>query len=208
MSSTLSSSSSSSSADPTFELLSAIGRLSLGRAPANHIFHEGRWIAEDSPLAEQLRASDSAPVALGRAPANHIFHEGRWVAEDSPLGEQLRSPPLSLDASPAGVFATPERDSSSIPRPPPLRRADVGPGALYSHRGIFTGPRLSTDEDDLMDRLRHYRSELQLRQDGLYRGCETAEQIAAADEEHNELSRKISAIEQCMSVFGAIFRTR
>ncbi len=89
--------------------------------------------------------------------------------------------------------------SNTIPPGPALRRVNA------FGMGFYTGP---TDEDDLMDRLRHWRSELQLRQDDLYRGCDTAEQIAAAEAESRKIDRKVSAIEDLMLTCGAIFRHR
>lgn len=95
---------------------------------------------------------------------------------------------------------TPERAVSRelIPPPPPLRRVNAFTTATYE----------PTDEDDLMNRLRTYRSELQLKQDELYKGVTTDEQLAAANEQYEEMSRKIHAIENLMVTCGAIFRTR
>ncbi len=59
-----------------------------------------------------------------------------------------------------------------------------------------------------MDALRSLRAELQVQQDDVYKDCFTRAEIDAADAEHDQLARKIAAIEQCMLTFGAIFRTR
>lgn len=95
---------------------------------------------------------------------------------------------------------TPERAENPIliPPPPPLRRVNAFTTAIYE----------PTDEDDLMDRLRTYRSELQLKQDDLYKGATTDEEIAILNEQYEEMSRKIVAIENLMLTCGAIFRHR
>jgi hypothetical protein len=64
--------------------------------------------------------------------------------------------------------------------------------------------------DELMDRLRGLRSELQLQQDRVYSGVDARshDEMAAHDTEWDELDRQIHAIEQVMVSFGAIFRTR
>jgi hypothetical protein len=94
---------------------------------------------------------------------------------------------------------TPERNSlPDIPPPPPLRRVNAFTSANYE----------PTDEDDLMNRLRIYRAELQIKQDNLYTGVMTDEQIAAVNEQYEEMNRKIYAIENLMLTCGAIFRTR
>lgn len=95
---------------------------------------------------------------------------------------------------------TPERSARTelIPPPPPLRRVNAFTTAAYE----------PTDEDDLMDRLRTYRAELQIKQDGLYKDVMTDEQLAAANEQYEEMSAKIHAIENLMVTCGAIFRTR
>lgn len=67
---------------------------------------------------------------------------------------------------------------------------------------------LRTDVDGLMDQLRGLRAELQIAQDNVYRDARSHDEMAAQDAEWDDLDRKIDAIEQVMSSFGAIFRTR
>ena len=92
--------------------------------------------------------------------------------------------------------------------PPPPRIQRVNAFADVLGRSRFGPVYEDIDEDDLMDQLRSYRSQLQLKQDDLYRGLETEAEIQAMHDVHEEMSRKIYAIEQCMLAFGAIFRTR
>jgi len=127
------------------------------------------------------------------------------------LGEMLESintlrKELGLDEYSPPTFVpclTPERPSKteSIPPPPPLRRVN----AFTTSVAATQDP---TDEDDLMDRLRIYRAELQLKQDDLYKGASTDEEIATLNEQYDEINRKIHAIENLMLTCGAIFRTR
>lgn len=107
------------------------------------------------------------------------------------------TPPTKMTSN---ASETPKRSTpvALIPPPPPLRRVNAFTTAVYE----------PTDEDDLMDRLRTYRSELQLKQDDLYKGATTEEEVALLNDEYEKLSSKIHAIENLMLTCGAIFRTR
>lgn len=142
-------------------------------------------------------------VRLQRAPANHVWGDDGWVHQDSPAGQAI--------IGGSSTTTTTTSSSSSV------RGAGTG---LSFNMGIglssTTVPSLSMtrlpppplEEDQVMDQLRSLRSTLQLRQDDVYRGCDSHSDMAAADQEFDELDRKIMAIEQCMLTFGAIFRTR
>lgn len=99
-------------------------------------------------------------------------------------------------------FVTPERPALGKTAPPPLRRvnafATASPFPEYE----------STDEEDLMNRLRTFRAELQMKQDELYKSVTTTEQVAHADTKHKELTDKISAIESLLLACRSFFRTR
>jgi uncharacterized protein involved in exopolysaccharide biosynthesis len=63
--------------------------------------------------------------------------------------------------------------------------------------------------DAAMAALRALRATLQNRQDHVYEGAERSHSdMQIADQEFDDLDRKIAAIEDCMLSFGAIFRTR
>jgi uncharacterized protein involved in exopolysaccharide biosynthesis len=66
------------------------------------------------------------------------------------------------------------------------------------------------EEESVMDALRGLRATLQIQQDHIYDGgyARSHDEMAAQDAEWEELDRKISAIEECLLAFGAIFRTR
>lgn len=76
--------------------------------------------------------------------------------------------------------------------PPRLRRVDA----------FFSPAPSATDEEDLMERLRKFRSELQIKQDHTHRECFTRDEIDAASEEYTDLAKKIVAIEAVLSIFG------
>lgn len=116
-------------------------------------------------------------------------------------GEELPAPPLARTVTGLGytptVAETDEHEDSEA-APPSL--------------SLFTAPhhRELDHVDELMDRLRGLRSELQLAQDDVYRGTDhrSHDEMAAADMQFDEMDRQIAAIEQVMLSFGAIFRNR
>ena len=72
----------------------------------------------------------------------------------------------------------------------------------------FGAPSDSTDIDDLMDRLRYFRSELQLEKRSLYNGgVFTDEKLVLLAKKDDVLRGKIRAIEDTLTVFGSFFRT-
>ena len=143
----------------------------------------------------------SPPVRLQRAPANHVWDGEGWVHQDSLAGQAILNPEetTTMSSLPGVSIARSATTVSSFPSVALARTATSMPSF-----STVAAP----DEDEVMDQLRSLRSILQLRQDEVYHGCRSYDEMAAADEEFEELDRKIDAIEQCMSVFGAIFRTR
>ena len=119
-----------------------------------------------------------SPVALTRAPANHI-----------PDGE-------------GGWVAQDSVAALSI-------LSAIGQAAI-DERAADTSSSLPTTEnvDDLMERLRSLRADLQIAQDKLYSPARSHDEMAMADMEFDDYEQKIHAIENCMLAFGAIFRTR
>ena len=151
---------------------------------------------------------------MGRRPPTTSSESLSRVA--SSFGKQATEPAVSnttlQDMYDEMRNSTPKKETSvlrsSLPPPPPLVRVgrftDASTTPSLNMLNVFT----NVDEDDTMDRLRSLRSQFQLRQDDLYSGCSSHDEMAAADQEFNELDRKIHAIEQCMSAFGAIYRNR
>lgn len=158
-----------------------------------------------------------------RSPSTGItsttWYLGPMLEDIEERREALGLPPFTYPPSEVHVaygqpiqYLTPTHlldGDSNIPPPPPLRRVNGFTSSTTSSsvvRNLFP----ATDEDDLMDRLRTYRSELQVTQDDLYEGVshDDEDTINALNEQSEEISRKIQAIEQCMLSFGAIFRNR
>jgi hypothetical protein len=112
-----------------------------------------------------------------------------------------------------GPSPTPAAESVSIRaaldsgRAPSLRGMGLG---LSMGRALPSSRRELDHVDELMDRLRGLRSELQLQQDRVYSGVDARshDEMAAQDAQFDEMDRQIHAIEQVMLSFGAIFRTR
>jgi hypothetical protein len=99
-------------------------------------------------------------------------------------------------------FVTPERPvlGKTVLPPPPLRRVNAFATAVMDTPPLkrrSTTPEETEMEEDLMNRLRTMRAELQLKQFTL----------REEDDEYNELSRKISAIESVLLAFRSWFRT-
>lgn len=138
------------------------------------------------PVRDSLPPAPTSPLERSTAVQSTDLQE-----HETAIGSMLYTPPSRL---------------TTIPPPPPLQRVN----AFSSHTAPLRNPfqDAATDEDDLMERLRTFRSELQLQQDGLYRGAETQADIKALDAKYEKLSDKIHSIEDVLSTFGAIFRTR
>jgi hypothetical protein len=65
------------------------------------------------------------------------------------------------------------------------------------------------EEDAVMARLQSLRARLLTEQDAVYSTeCDSHDEMAALDVQWEELDSKISAIEQLLSAFGVVFRTR
>jgi hypothetical protein len=145
-------------------------------------------------------ASIPPAVRLQRAPANHVWGDDGWVHQDSPAGQAIVN----------GSSTTTTSSSSSVRGAGTGLSFSMGLGLSSNTVPSLSMTRLPppAEEDQVMDQLRSLRSTLQLRQDDVYRGCDSHSDMAAADQEFDELDRKIMAIEQCMLTFGAIFRTR
>jgi hypothetical protein len=163
---------------------------------------------------------EAAPfvVALGRAPANQVRINGEWVGSDSVAAlaaETTSSSSLSDDGFNAlcalGQAAGRDWDYSSsgsaLPAPArvPLRRVDAfspapSPAPLGSKED---------EMEDICSRLRYVRADLQTQQDEVYSGeVRSHDEMAAQDQEFEDLDRKIMAIEQLLTAFGSFFRTR
>jgi hypothetical protein len=94
--------------------------------------------------------------------------------------------------------------ADTLPPPPPLVRVNAFADALGRTPSATT-----SEEADLMDRLSSLRSQLQLRQDEVYsQDARSHDEMAMHDTEWEELDRKIDAIEQVLSAFGVLYRTR
>ena len=213
-----------SSTTSSYNLLSAIGRMahaeqgiqSYPESNALPLYHSSSSVSttdlsSQDELKERETAFDEAWFQAGggtlRSPSTGItsttHYLGYMLDDINERREALSMPPYSPPTS--------QVSRGYIPPPPPaLQRVN----AFSSHTGP-AGPvrRLfqdnhSTDEDDLMDRLRSFRSELQLQQDGLYRDAKTQDEVKALNKQYEELSDKIHSIEVVLSTFGAIFRTR
>jgi len=92
----------------------------------------------------------------------------------------------------------------TLPPPPPLVRVNAFADALGRTPSATT-----SEEAELMDRLRTLRSQLQTRQDEVYsQDARSHDEMAMHDAEWEELDRKIDAIEQVLSAFNIIYRTR
>ena len=100
------------------------------------------------------------------------------------------APPVALSRTVTGLGYEPSSATQDSDAPPHRRELD--------------------HVDELMDRLRTLRAELQIAQDHVYDEglARSHDEMAAQDAEWDELDRKIDAIEQVMLSFGAIFRTR
>lgn len=211
--------------NPAFSILSAIGKASQDEARKELSDLEGRyeqlWLAAGGGT---LRTPSTGPTSTTHYLGHMLdqiedhrknlgmpsYEHPRVAREVHPVPQTNYIQPSQLiELSREGfpIYVPPTHlhtpPPSHLLAPPPLIR--VNAFTDYSaHRRLFE----ETDEDDLMDRLRTYRSELQLKQDDIYRGCETEEQIQAAQEKSEDMSRKIRALEDCMLSFGAIFRHR
>jgi hypothetical protein len=148
---------------------------------------------------------------LASMPGVSISKEAR-----TPFGKQATEPAVSdntietmraeyiapAKAAPTSSFESPRPSRFGyLPPPPPLTRTS---GFSNAAPPLPSCP----SEDAAMDNLRALRAELQLQQDDLYKDAVTDEEIKAKDEDYDEIQQKISAIEQCMLAFGAIFRHR
>ena len=151
------------------------------------------------PTPSLSRSVTGAGGALARS--SSVAIEG-WGGEERPLfGADLRAAP-ALARTVTGLGHAP----STVPE---ADEEDADGDALPAAPLPFPLRTERTDVDALMDGLRTLRAELQLQQDDVYSGeTRSHDEMAAQDAEWEDLDRKIHAIEQVMSSFGAIFRTR
>jgi hypothetical protein len=109
-----------------------------------------------------------------------------------------------LGYEPTLAVASTEGGEDAAPSPAPAPATRFAPLSFS-----MGGRRRELDHvDELMDRLRGLRSELQIAQDDVYRDARSHDEMAAQDAQFDEMDRQIHAIEQVMLSFGAIFRTR
>ncbi len=138
--------------------------------------------------------STAQPTALEQLERLTELFEERWDQAGSGSTEHLNTMLEEIQERRAALGMEPYTPPLQLPEPPEVVRM---PSWL-----------LSTGEDELMDRLRHLRAELQIRQDNVYSGVQSLKDHSIADMEFEDLDRKIHAIEQVLMSFGAVFRTR
>lgn len=166
--------------DPSFAILSAIGEAS---------YAESRYdLQELEERYEEAWRSEGGGTL--RSPSTGATSTTHYLGA---MQEEIDERRQALGIEPH--FFTPIRTINplTIPPPPPrLRRVDA----------FFSPAPSVTDEEDLMERLRKFRSELQIKQDHSHRGCFTRSEIDTADEEYTDLAKKIATIETVLSSFA------
>jgi hypothetical protein len=199
--------------DNAFAILSAIGQAAIdSRDPYEDLarlterFEEQWFAAGGGTLRSPSLGGTSTTWYLGAA-LDEIQERRKQLGMDeysppSYTPSLLRPVPKQPAAmlTPSQLLSRASADAH-LPPPPRLVRVNAFTSAT-------TPPSPAPSEDMAMDALRSLRAELQIQQDDLYKDCFTAAEIAAQDAEHDELSRKIRALEDCLLAFGAIFRTR
>lgn len=181
-----------------------------------------------SPLVRQTAVGcgvDSlSAIPLRRAPANQVWTGAQWVHKDSELGQAILSecnPSFTTTSSsssrPQAYVGTP-KSAVHIPTAA-AAEAEANSVSLLSAIGAAAiaerEEQEQEEEEDLHKMpeslaidLRMLRARLHIRQDAVYRGAESQQDISIADQEFEDLDQKIRAIEQLLFSFRAIFRTR
>ena len=120
----------------------------------------------------------------------------------NPIEETSSTPPPPPPSVSAPSLLT------SLPPPPPLVRVNAfGPAIGLSPLSPFSvfNPE---SEDNIMEQLSVLRSRLQIKQDFLYRGLQSEEELGRARQESMDLDIKINAIEDVLRAFNVTFRNR
>ena len=165
--------------------------------------------AAESPVAARSSpapAADGAaesPVALGPSATP-------WVVGPSLKGYVAPTPtPGSLTRALTGWGGSDPRlifGRSSALAAAALPIAEVEEDEAASAPGLRG---VDPEEDAVMARLQSLRARLLTEQDAVYSTeCDSHDEMAALDVQWEELDSKISAIEQLLSAFGVVFRTR
>jgi hypothetical protein len=162
-----------------------------------------RWAPAALPAPEEALPA----VTLQRAPANQLWDGESWVATEVLLaGLALQQGPAPVAALPAPEEALP---TVTLQRAPANQLWD---GESWVATDSVAGLALQQDfsqEEDVLNRLRLLRADLQTQQDEVYSGeTRSHDEMAAQDQEFDELDRKIMAIEQLLTSFRSFFRTR
>ncbi len=205
---------SSAPQDNAFAILSAIGQAAIdARDPYEELarlterFEEQWYAAGGGTLRSPSLGGTSTTWYLG-AMLDDIQERRKELGMDEYSPPSNRSSLHRPVPQQPAVMLTPSqllsRSSADAHLPPPPRLVRVNAFTSATTPPVPSAP----SEDKAMDALRSLRAELQIQQDDLYKDCFTAAEIAAQDAEHDELSRKIRALEDCLLAFGAIFRTR
>ncbi len=145
----------------------------------------------------RIGLSNEAPAPAEPAPSSSVLPQRSMGGG---IGLLRGSPGVSVSfLSPSALLASGAYNSST----PALGRTVTGLGSTEYNP-------LAEAEEEFCNSLRSHRSFLQLQSDDIGRGVEepTEAQQAEWSAQHDELARKIRAIEDCLLAFGSFFRTR